>query len=164
MNPDCFRLVVREVWLLKIVALEFMDQSTIILRDLAIIFLYMQILNTTKFPTSLTVLPKRQYSITTRLLTLLQSTDLRCLQVCLYLCICVCLLLHSIIMCQAHVSTAIEKILKRTVPVPQGSLVLPFYKDSSFSPIPYPLQSLISSSFVKFCHFRNVIYIELYSM
>ena len=59
MNPDCFRLVVREVWLLKIVALEFMDQSTIILRDLAIIFLYMQILNTTKFPTSLTVLPKR---------------------------------------------------------------------------------------------------------
>ena len=59
MNPDCFRLVVREVWLLKIVALEFMDQSTIILHDFAIIFLYMQILNTTKFPTSLTVLPKR---------------------------------------------------------------------------------------------------------
>ena len=58
MNPDCFRPVVIEVWLLKIVALEFMDQSTIVLHDLAIIFLYMQILNTTKFPTLVTILPK----------------------------------------------------------------------------------------------------------
>lgn len=59
MNPDCFRPVVIEVCLLKIVALEFTDQSTIVLHDLAIIFLYMQILNTTKFPTLLTILPKR---------------------------------------------------------------------------------------------------------
>ena len=156
MNPDCFRPVVIEVWLLKIVALEFMDQSTIVLHDLAIIFLYMQILNTTKFPTLVTILPKRQYSITTRLLTLLQSTDLRFLQFCLYLCICVHLVLHSIIMCIGSCIYTIEKILNRTVPLPQGSLVLPFY-DTNFSPISNPLQSLISSSFVKFCHFRNVI-------